>query len=307
MEKELTTPILFLIFNRPETTARVFAEIKKAVPKKLFIAADGPRASKPGEAERCQAARDIIKQIDWDCEIKTLFREKNLGCKKAVSSALNWFFENVEEGIILEDDCLPHQSFFQYCQELLAYYRNDERIMHISGNNFQNNIVRGDGSYYFSRFSHIWGWASWRRAWAHYDVEMKTWPSFLAQNQIVNVFENKNAQKYFLNALQSVFAGKIDTWDYQWNYALWSQNGLATLPNKNLVSNIGFGQNATHTAIGNNQNANMRTETLNNIIHPVFVSIDKEADDFTFINQFEPPQNTFVQLKKLVKRALKLL
>jgi hypothetical protein len=173
------TPVLFLIFNRPNTTEQVFEAIAKAKPRCLFVAADGPRTDKEGEAEKCQAVRDIIKRVDWDCEVKTLFREQNLGCKEAVSSAITWFFEQVEEGIILEDDCLPSDSFFSFCAELLEKYRDDKRIMMISGDNFQDGIQRGDASYYFSSVPWIWGWATWRRAWRLYDREMQTFPSFV--------------------------------------------------------------------------------------------------------------------------------
>ena len=159
MEKEFSIPILFLVFNRPETTALVFQEIRKVRPQQLFVAADGPRPDRTGEAEKCAEVKKIVAAVDWPCEVKTLFRDNNLGCRVAVSSAINWFFENVEEGIILEDDCLPHPDFFRFCNELLDYYRNDERIMHIGGNNFQFVNKYGKSSYYFSHYAHIWGWA----------------------------------------------------------------------------------------------------------------------------------------------------
>jgi len=192
----LYTPILFLIFNRPDTTQKVFNAIRKAKPKQFFIAADGSPPDREGEIEKCQKSRKIATSVDWDCEVKTLFRDKNLGCKIAISSAIDWFFENVEEGIILEDDCLPHQSFFWFCQELLEYYRNDTRIMHISGDNFQFGRKRGEGSYYFSKYSHVWGWATWRRAWKCFDINMKSFEEFKAENQINSIFQSKQQQKY---------------------------------------------------------------------------------------------------------------
>jgi len=204
------TPVLFLIFNRPNTTQKVFNAIRQAKPKQLFVAADGPRKGKEGEKEKYEQAREIIEQVDWNCEVRTLFREKNLGCKIAASSAIDWFFENVDEGIILEDDCLPSQSFFRFCQELLEYYRDDTRIMMISGNNFQFGKVRGEGSYYFSKYAHVWGWATWRRAWKHYDVNMKNFEDFLKSNQIINIFKIKQQQKYWMKILQLVYDYKID-------------------------------------------------------------------------------------------------
>ena len=165
MDNFFETPILFITFNRPDTTKRVFEAIKKIKPKKLFISADGPRENKVGEKQKCLTVRSIFDNIDWDCEVKTLFQEKNLGCKIAATTAVTWFFQSVEEGIIIEDDCLPNKSFFLFCQKMLATYRKHEAIMHISGTNFQFGNKRGEASYYFSRCIHMWGWATWRRAW----------------------------------------------------------------------------------------------------------------------------------------------
>ena len=248
----LTTPVLFMIFNRPDTTQKVFNAIRQAKPKQLFIAADGPREGTEGEKEKCEQARKVIEQVDWNCEVKTLFRDKNLGCKIADTFAIDWFFENVDEGIILEDDCLPSQSFFWFCQELLEYYRADTRIMMISGNNFQFGKVRGEGSYYFSKYAHLWGWATWRRAWRYYDVDMKSFEKFKIESQINNIFRIKQQQKYWTKIFQSVYDGKIDTWCYQWAYTCFINNGLCIMPNVNLVSNIGFGADSTHTKEENN-------------------------------------------------------
>jgi len=234
----LVTPVLFLIFNRPDTTQQVFNSIKKAKPKQLFVAADGPREKKEGEKEKCEQARKVIEQVNWDCEVKTLFRDRNLGCKIGVSSAINWFFENVEEGIILEDDCLPSQSFFWFCQELLEHYRNDTRVMHISGNNFQFGRKIGNASYYFSIFGLIWGWATWKRAWRYYDVKMKTYSQFKDEGQIKNIFYNKKMQHYYKKIFDKVYKEKIDTWDYQWLYSRLLNQGISIHPNVNLVQNI---------------------------------------------------------------------
>ena len=183
----LKTPILFLIFNRLDTTRRVFEEIRKQKPRQLFVASDGPRVNKDGEREIVEKTRKLVlDNIDWECEVKTLFRGENLGCKIAVSSAIDWFFENIEEGIILEDDCLPAQSFFGYCEELLEKFREDGRISVISGDNFQFGWRNTSDSYYFSKNCHIWGWATWRRAWERYDVEMKTYPNFKKKEKIIH-------------------------------------------------------------------------------------------------------------------------
>ena len=277
----LHTPILFLIFNRPDTTQKVFNAIRKAKPKQLFVAADGPREGKEDEKEKCEQTREIIEQVDWDCEVKILFRDKNLGCKIGVSSAIDWLFENVEEGIILEDDCLPSQSFFWYCQELLDYYQNDTRIMHISGDNFQFSRKRGGGNYYFSKYSHIWGWATWRRAWKHYDVNMKNFGEFKTENQINNVFQIKQQQKYWMNIFQRVYNNEINTWDYQWVYTCFINNGLCIMPNVNLISNIGFNKEALHTKDENSILSKIEAEEIIKIIHPEFVLADQKADLFT--------------------------
>jgi hypothetical protein len=175
---QIKTPVAFLVFNCPDTTIRVFEEIRCARPPKLLVVADGPRADRPGEADKCQAVRAVIETVDWPCEVLKNYSDVNLGCKIRVSSGLDWVFEQVEEAIILEGDCLPHPTFFRFCEELLETYRDDERIGMISGDNFQFGRKRGDASYYFSRYNHIWGWASWRRAWQHYDRNMAIWPKF---------------------------------------------------------------------------------------------------------------------------------
>jgi len=276
------SPVLFIIFNRPETTKVVFETIRKAQPAKLYIAADGPRHVKTGEYERCQAARNIAINVDWECDVQLLFRDTNLGCKVAVSSAIDWFFENVEEGIILEDDCVPDISFFRYCDELLAYYRSDERIMHIGGNNFQFGRTRGNGSYYFSHYNHIWGWASWRRAWKHYDVEMKAFPEFLEQNKIKDIFDSEEHSNYWLKIFFATYQGKVNTWDYQWTFAVWEQNGLSIAPQNNLISNIGFGSESTHQLDVNSPLANIKTQPMICIQHPVGqIAANVEADNFT--------------------------
>jgi hypothetical protein len=277
----LNTPVLFLIFNRPDTTQKVFDAIKKAKPKQLFVAADGPRENKEGEKEKCEQARKVIEQVDWDCKVKTLFRDKNLGCKVAVSSAIDWFFENVKEGIILEYDCLPDQSFFWFCRELLEHYRDDTRIMTISGDNFQFDRKRGEGTYYFSKYVHIWGWATWRRAWKHYDVNMKNFGEFKKEAQINNVFNIKQQQKYWMKIFQLVHEGKIDTWDYQWAYTCFINNGLCVTPNVNLVSNIGFSSNNTHTKDKSSTFSEMKAREITDIIYPNFVLADQEADLLT--------------------------
>jgi hypothetical protein len=283
----LNTPVLLLIFNRPDTTRQVFEAIRKVKPRQLFIAADGPRPDRPDDLEKCKQARAIIKLVDWDCEVKTLFREENLGCGVAPAGGIDWFFENVEAGIILEDDCLPDISFFSFCQNLLDFYRDNEQIMHISGNNFQYGVKRGSASYYFSNYPHSWGWATWRRAWIKFDFNLKNFAEFKEKGRIAEVFSKREEQEYWIKSIESVIIKhRNDVWDYQWMFAIWYNRGLAVLPNVNLVTNIGFGENATHTTLEDKNNLYIKSQSLTEITHPDVRAADNEADSYTFLNTY---------------------
>ena len=299
----LTTPVLFIIFNRTDTTQKVFNAIRKAKPKQLFIAADGPRPDKEGEKEKCEQVRKIIEQVDWDCELNKNYSDVNLGCKIRPSSGIDWFFENVEEGIILEDDCLPSQSFFWFCQELLEYYRNCTMIMNISGNNFQFGIQRGSADYYFSIYNQTWGWATWKRAWRFYDINMKSFNKFRKENQIKNVFRTKQEQNYWMRTFQIAYDGKIDAWDYQWLYSRIVAGGLSIHPNVNLVQNIGFRSDATHTFdVDIRVKNNYAKEIKFPLKHPKFILIDEDADKFIFKDRYY--RNILVRIKNKIKRFL---
>jgi len=279
---QLRTPVAFMIFNRPETTARVFEAIRQARPPKLLIVADGPRLDRRGEAELCEKARRITTNVDWPCEVLTNFSGSNLGCRKRVSSGLDWVFRSVPEAIILEDDCLPHPTFFRFCDELLERYRDDERVMMVSGDNFQFGRKRTGHSYYYSRYTHIWGWASWRRAWQHYDVDMALWPAVRDGGRLRDLLDDRASVRHWRNIFERVSRGEINTWDYQWTFACWLQSGLAIMPNVNLVSNIGFHAGATHTTDDNSPFSAMLAEPMRfPLDHPPFVVRDRLADDFT--------------------------
>lgn len=244
-------PVLFLIFNRPDTTAQVFERIRQIKPAKLYVAADGAREGRPDEAQRCAKVRTIIDGIDWDCELKTLFREKNLGCKIAVSEAITWFFGQEEYGVILEDDCLPDLSFFPFCEELLIRYKDDDRIGHIGGSCFLPNNIDKNFSYDFSSFSHIWGWASWRRVWKNYNVNFPYWKKYKRdKHKINNIFSSLREKIYFSSFISDAVRERngINTWDTQYTFMLRIQNQLSIYPGVNLVENIGFNPEfATHT------------------------------------------------------------
>lgn len=281
------TPVLFLIFNRPDTTQQVFDRIKEIKPAKLFVSADGPREGK-NEDSKCEVARDIVKQVNWECDVKTNFSEKNLGCKKAVSSGINWFFQNVDEGIILEDDCLPDLSFFSFCSQMLEKYRADDRVMHIGGTNFQDGIQRGTGSYYFSRLVHVWGWATWKRAWEKYDVEIKFFENFVKLGCIKEIFTDKKQQDFWLKTFELVYSNKKDTWDFQWMFTVMVNNGISIIPNENLVSNLGFGENATHTTLSGSPAANIKTGAIDKFVSSEFMIPNRTADDYTFRRYIAP-------------------
>ncbi len=242
------TPVLLITFNRPDTTLKILEAIKAVKPRKLFVSSDGPRPNRPDDLKNVNDVRALISQfVDWDCEVITLYREKNVGCKLGVSGAITWFFENVEAGIILEDDCLPVTSFFYYCQELLQKYKSNSEVMMISGDFFgKPTAEKNQSSYYFTTHFHIWGWASWRRAWQKYDIKMTQWPEAKASLEAKLHFDSRIWNSYS-NSMQRVFEQKVDTWDFQWVYTCWINNGLAICPTVNLISNIGFGANATHT------------------------------------------------------------
>ncbi len=256
----LRTPVLLVIFNRPETTQLVFEAIRKAKPSRLYLAADGPRKNVKNDIKNCAEARKIVEQVDWECKVETLFRDENLNCGVGPSSAFTWFFEHEEEGIILEDDCLPSQSFFWFCQELLEHYRYDTRVMHIGGNNFLKGWQKDDEySYYFSRSGYVWGWATWRRAWKKFDFKIRQYEKAKQNGFFRHYFMNSIEKMYRLRKFNKTIAGNgnVDWWDYQWDFARYTNSGLSIVPNTNLVKNLGFGEIATHTTNGNSKNASM--------------------------------------------------
>ena len=264
----------------------MFEIIRKAKPLRLYIAADGPRQGRTKDHELTLQTRKIVTRIDWECELRTLFHEQNLGCGKAPATAIDWFFSNEETGIILEDDCIPDQAFFVFCDQLLTKYLTDSRLMMISGNNYQDDNVRGDASYYFSRYSYTWGWATWRRAWKVFSYQMDFWPEF-SKRFLYHLLPRKQAD-FWKQRLDAVYDTKInDVWDWQWRASIWSQNGLVIVPNTNLVSNIGFGQNATHT-IFKSKDLMLKTATMDfPLLHPKIIAADMAADNYAFEHYFK--------------------
>jgi len=307
-QDQLETPVLFITFRRPDTTKRVLEQISQAQPKRLYIAQNFPGSDNAEDIKKWKDVRVIIENIDWDCDVQRLYREQYLDAKTSISTAIDWFFENEEEGIILEDDCLPHPTFFRFCAELLAKYRDDGRIAMISGDNFQFGRKRTEYSYYFSRYPHIWGWASWRRAWKNYDVDMKLWPEIRDGGWLDGLLGDKKSVRYWKKIFENVYQGKIDTWDYQWVFACWTQSVMAIMPIVNLISNIGFGPEAVHTT-EKNTFSEMKTEPMIfPISHPPYILRDSVADSITENRMFSGQpliSRAINKLKQIVKVSLK--
>lgn len=286
----LTTPIVFLIFRRPDLTQKVLASIRQVRPRTLFVVADGPRTAE--EAEQCAQTRALIERIDWQCDVYKNYAETNLGCKQRVSSGISWAFSHVEEAIILEDDCLPVPTFFGFCEILLNYYRDDERVWVISGNNFQDGIIRSPYSYYFSKYPHIWGWATWRRAWRYWQDQPQLWTEFKQLDLLAAIHPHSQENNYWQGIFDAIFYHQHpDTWDYLWSFACWSQGGLSIIPQVNMVSNLGFREDATHTRNPKDKNANLATANLElaSMTHPPFVVSHTVADQYTWQRVFHIP------------------
>jgi hypothetical protein len=299
------TAVLFLVFNRIEPVKQTFERIKAARPPRLYIASDGPRTGVEGEDGLVHDVRDyIMSHIDWECEVQTLYREANLGCKVAVSSAIDWFFTHEEEGIILEDDCLPSSSFFMFCQSMLEHYREDARIGLVAGFNFGYANDRLQYDYFFSKYGPIWGWASWRRAWQHYDVNMHHLEEVDSLDILPNYFSNNlHIQKKFFWRTRD---GLIDTWDYQWSFARLINHMYSIVPKTNMIKNIGFGEDATHTTEEDPfihlKEAEMEDKPY--IHHPPYMV--EPVSFYDFFDQVNPLFNFSVQINALHEQALKI-
>ena len=273
-------PVLFIIFNRPDTTAQVFEAIRRARPPRLYVAADGPRAGREGEIEKCALTRQITESVDWPCEVRRLYRDENLGCGKAVSSAITWYFENEEEGIILEDDCVPDPSFFPYCGAMLERYRNDDRVMMVAGSDYSLRPRVKGPSYYFATYFPIWGWATWRRAWNNYDFRMAAWPEFKRRKGVRKVVRDTTMARWLEDCFEQTYRGGIDTRDYQWAFTGLLGGKLSVCPNGNLISNIGY-VGAHMKGDGPDSvlmNLPRHRFDIDNMVHPAKVSTDRAAD-----------------------------
>lgn len=292
-------PVLLIPFRRPEKIKQLIEALALVRPKNIYILADGPRPGLPEEAKLCAEARRIATNISWPCQIHTHFKETNVGLTPNIVEGIDWFFSQVPMGIILEDDCIPDPTFFTFCAELLDYYKDDARIMHISGNNFQNGTTHGDGSYYFSHYSHSWGWATWRRAWHQYHEAVANFPQYDQSKRINELPFSATAKRFWIKLLRNTAI-----WDSRWLYTTWYTGGLCILPNQSLVSNIGFGVDATHT-IETTPQANIPNQALTMINHPREVKVTIEADNYTFQTVFHVPlwKRLSIKLNSLIKKV----
>lgn len=242
MAYQCKSPILFLVFNRPDSTKRVFEAIRSAQPTVLYVAADGPRAERDGEKELCQKVREIATNVDWDCTVKPLFRDQNLGCAQAVSEAITWFFDHVEEGIILEDDCLPHVSFFEYCDFMLETCRKNEEIWSVAGTKFKCYPYSRNSLGYKSEVFFCWGWATWRDRWFSYK-------SNVDELLPIERFSSSKASEYWNRAIKALENKSVDSWAYKYSLMSIKNSKKNLVPPCNLVRNIGFNKFSTHTAV----------------------------------------------------------
>jgi hypothetical protein len=282
----IRSAVVLFAFNRPDVTRRVFQRIRECRPPRLFLVMDGPRAGVPADMASCSAVRGILEEVDWPCEVRRDYSRQNLGLKRRISSGLDWVFESSETAIVLEDDCLPHPEFFSFCDALLDRYRDDDRVFAVTGDNFQDGRTRGTGSYYFSRYSHCWGWATWRRAWAHYDGDMESWPGFRASAAWPELVHDPVERAYWERIFAQVRAGSVQSWAYPWMASIWSKGGLTATPNVNLVENIGFDHAGTNAVESGSNLGGRQVSALGPLDHPDDVRVDAEADAYAFDHVF---------------------
>jgi len=289
--RSIVPPVLLMAFNRPDFTRKVLDSLRAVKPTRLYFAVDGPRAQIHGEDAVVDEVRAMIRTVDWDCDINTLFGKSNLGCNMGESTAVSWFFEHVEAGVIFEDDCLPRASFFSFAGELLDRFGDDERVWMISGNNLQFGRKRTGYDYYFSMFPQVWGWATWRRAWLKYDRDMRLWPEVRDGGWLNDIFGHARTAEHWSRILNETYLGKIDTWDFQWFLTGWINNCLAIVPSVNLVSNFGFGDHrAAHNKYPGHPYASLPTEEIRfPLRHPPFVVRDALADAVAMNKNFWRP------------------
>jgi hypothetical protein len=283
----IDTAVALIAFNRPSLARQVFDRIAAARPPVLFLIVDGPRSD--AEAGLCELVRGLADRVDWDCQVERLFATENLGIPDRMITGLETVFASVDQAIILEDDDLPDPSFFRFCETCLHYYREDRRVMEIGGSNFQLGRSRTPYSYYFSKYSHRGGFGTWRRAWRTLDPSLSSWPGVRRRHGLADQFDDRLEEEYFTWLFDKVYRGGTRSWDFLWLYSRWKEGGLAVVPDVNLVSNIGFGPDATHTRYENDPFAALPVTAIERVIHPPEVVRHREADRFLFESAYATP------------------
>ncbi len=285
------TAVLMIVFNRRADAEKVLNAVREARPSRLYIAADGPRPGRPDDIAKCADTRAVVDLVDWPCEVKTRFLDENVGCGLGPKTAIDWLFEHEESGIILEDDCVPHPTFFRFCHELLEKYADDSRVMMVGGNLHVKGWQPLNGaSYAFSNHGFTWGWATWKRAWVKYDYDLRDLPQVMDEKIVNHLFTSPLERRYRMGKIKEVYDAiqaygreKISVWDYQWDYARFVQNGLCIVPGVNFVRNIGFGEDATHTLNTADQRLNFHEEGMTfPLVHPKYVVADQHFDRLFF-------------------------
>lgn len=291
----LDVPVVFIIFNRPEKARAVFDVIAAARPQQLFVIADGPRPGRTDDVTGCAQTRSLIEQISWDCDLHIEISAVNLGCGRRIASGLDWVFEQVDRAIVLEDDCVPHPSFFLFCRELLDRYAEDERIRTIGGNNYLMGRARNDWSYHFSRLPAMHGWATWRRSWQRVDMSMRLWPEIRDTSWLIDVFGSKQMAAFWAPRFDRTYHGEVSSYSYPYLFSCWIDHALAVTPNVNLVRNIGFGTDATNTKFVADFCKQGVEEIRFPMVHPPFVACDGLADAETFKRRLLPEQGPWLR------------
>jgi hypothetical protein len=307
MNDSACAPVLINVFNRPLETSQVLERLRLAKPRRIFLSADGPRPGHPGDLEKCDEVRALLaRNIDWDAEVSTDFSPKNLGLRRRMSSAISWALEHVDRVIILEDDCIPETTFFRFCTELLDRYANDDRVGSITGDNFQPPRFDCGASYYFSRYMHCWGWATWRRAWMLNDETMSDWPEIRESGWLQGLFSNPLEVLYWKQIFDNTHASRINTWDYQWLYSCWRHGMLTATPSNNLVTNIGIGITATNTKNIEKDKHNRVSNSISfPLVHPDYINRNVSADNYIQNTHFGRGKDNslFGRLRRFLNKA----
>lgn len=315
----MKTPLLLLIYNRPEVTKVLFNKIKKIKPKIIYIAADGPKENDQNDLERCEKVRNIFNKIDWNCKIHKRYNKKNYGCRNSIIQSINWFFKKEKYGIILEDDCIPSTDFFWLSKILLKKYEKNNKVFCISGSNYLKNFQKVNNSYYFSKYPHCWGWATWRRAWKKNEPNIKFWPKFKNSLDWRDINNNMIEHKYWNKIFDKCYKGKFNSWAYPWTLSVWKNKGLTIIPKKNLVKNIGYGSDSTNSIFRNINDIYKVKKIERKIKHPKIIKSDLKKDNFVFDSHYKgknylyPYRIVFLIRKfisnpfNFIKRAIKAL